>query len=187
MKINQEFQVASPPASVFAFFEDVASVAQCMPGAELTEDHGDGSYTGSVSVRLGPMTASFEGKANIATDPDTMTGSIDGKGVDRRGGSRGNVKVEYSVEAADGGTRVSVDADLTISGAAAQFGRTGLLNQISERLIQQFVECLEGKLAAQSPEEAETIEADEVKGISLAVSTVGAGLSKGIKKLFGRG
>ena len=151
MKITQEFQVAGAPANVFAFFQDVGSVAQCMPGAELTDDHGDGEYTGSVSVRLGPMTARFEGRATITSDPETMTGNIVGKGVDRRGGSRGNVKVDYSVAASDGGTAVTVDADITISGAAAQFGRTGLLNQISQRLIQQFVDCLEAQAGGGEP------------------------------------
>ena len=52
MKITQEFQVAAGPEKVFGFFQDVHSVAQCMPGAELTEDHGGGNYTGAVSVRL---------------------------------------------------------------------------------------------------------------------------------------
>lgn len=186
MKITQEFQVAGAPATVFAFFQDVASVAQCMPGAELTDDHGDGEYTGSVSVRLGPMTARFEGRATITSDAETMTGKIVGKGVDRRGGSRGNVKVDYAVTAAEAGAAVTVDADLTISGAAAQFGRTGLLNQISQRLIQQFVDCLEAKLEAENPDDAAAIEADDVKGVSLMMSTVGSSVAKGAKKLLKR-
>lgn len=186
MKITQEFQVAGAPANVFGFFQDVASVAQCMPGAELTDDHGDGSYTGSVSVRLGPMTARFEGRATITSDLETMTGNIVGKGVDRRGGSRGNVTVDYALAASDGGTTVAVDADITISGTAAQFGRTGLLNQITQRLIQQFVDCLEAKLGAEDPEDAAAIEAGEVKGVSLVASTVGSSVAKGAKKLLGR-
>jgi hypothetical protein len=81
---------------------------------------------------------------------------------------------------------VRVDADITISGTAAQFGRTGLLNQITQRLIQQFVDCLEAKLEAENPEDAAAIEADDVKGISLVASTVGSSVAKGAKKLLGR-
>ena len=186
MNITQEFQVSAAPDMVFGFFQDVHSVAQCMPGAELTEDHGDGNYTGAVSVRLGPMTARFEGKAEITSDPETMTGQIKGKGVDRRGGSRGNVAVEYNVTSSEGGAKVSVDADLTISGAAAQFGRTGLINQISQRLIQEFVECLEAKLAAETPTEAAAIEAEDVKGFSLMLSTLASKISALIKMIFRR-
>ena len=91
--------------------------------------------------------------------------------------------VDYSVSPTDGGSSVSVDADIKISGAAAQFGRTGLLNQISQRLIQDFVSCLEAKLEAEDQAAAAEIEAEDVKGISLVASTV----ASGVKKLFGRG
>ncbi len=187
MKITQEFQVASSAEGVFRFFQDVPAVAQCMPGAKLTEDLGDGTYKGVVSVRLGPMTAGFEGEAQVASDPDTMTGRITGKGVDRRGGSRGQVKVDYSIAPAGEGALVSVDANITISGAAAQFGRTGLINQISKRLIKDFVSCLEAKLQAGDDQAASDISAGEVKGISLVASTVGSELSSGVKKLFKKG
>jgi carbon-monoxide dehydrogenase small subunit len=183
MKITQEFQVASSPEAVFRFFQDVPSVVQCMPGAELTEDRGDGEYTGKISVRLGPMTAGFEGQATVTSDAGTRTGNIAGKGVDRRGGSRGQVSVDYSVSETDGGSAISVNADIKISGAAAQFGRTGLINQISQRLIQDFVKCLEAKLEAEDQAAAAEIEASDVKGVSLVASTV----ASGIKKLFKRG
>ena len=182
MKITQEFQVASNAETVFRFFQDVSSVAQCMPGAKLTEDLGDGIYTGAVSVRLGPMTAGFEGEATITTDAAAKTGRITGKGVDRRGGSRGQVKVDYSISQAEEGCVVAVDADITISGTAAQFGRTGLLNQISKRLIQDFVSCLEAKLEAEDQATADEIEAPDVKGISLLVSTVGSGVKKRLRR-----
>ena len=181
MKITQEFRIDKDAETVFAFFQDVPSVAQCMPGAQLTGDGGDGTYQGKVSVRLGPMTAGFEGQATVTGDPDTMTGHINGKGVDRRGGSRGNVKVDYRVSPTDDGSVVTVDANLTISGAAAQFGRTGLLNQISRRLIGEFVACLEAKLEAEDPDAADEIEASDVKGISLLASTVGSGIKKRLR------
>ena len=69
MKIEHEFTVESPPDKVWEFFQDVPSVADCLPGAELTEDKGGNVYAGSVSVKLGPMTAAFEGEATISPDP----------------------------------------------------------------------------------------------------------------------
>ena len=186
MKITQEFQVGQSPETVFEFFQDVPSVAQCLPGASLTEDRGGGVYTGVVSVKLGPMTAGFEGEASVTSDAEALTGRIAGKGIDKRGGSRGQVKVDYAITPAEGGSQVVVDADITISGAAAQFGRTGLINQMSQRLIMDFVACLEAKLEASDLEAAAGIEAADVKGVSLLASTVGSNLSSGVKKLFGR-
>lgn len=184
MKIQHEFTVERPIADVWEFFQDVPAVADCLPGAELTEDKGDNVYAGTVTVKLGPMTASFEGEATIAPDPATHSATITGKGVDRRGGSRGQVTVEYFLAEADGGaTGVRIDADVMLSGPAAQFGRTGLVNEISKRLIGEFVQCLEGKLAATTAAEAQAVKADQqVKGLSLFF----ASLWSWIKKLFGR-
>src|SRR3990170_3414537 len=107
MKISNEFEVARPVDTVWEFFQDVPSVAQCLPGAELTDDKGDGVYAGSVSVKLGPMSAMFEGEATVTPDPAAKSARISGKGVDRRGGSRGQVKVDYRLDAVDSGTRVT--------------------------------------------------------------------------------
>ena len=181
MKISQEFVVASPPSDVWSFFQDVPSVAQCLPGAELANVNEDGSYDGTLSVKLGPMTAAFEGTANITPDEPNHTATIEGKGVDKKGGSRGQVKVVYAIADDAGGSKVTVDADVTLSGPAAQFGRTGLINEMSKRLINDFVGCLEGKLAASSEQEAETISAGEVKGVSLFFASLWAWL----KGLFG--
>jgi carbon monoxide dehydrogenase subunit G len=143
MKIEHEFTVSRPVATVWAFFQDVPSVAECLPGAELTENRGEGTYAGKVAVKLGPMAANFEGEATIVPDEAAKTGTIDCKGADRRGGSRGQVKVHYGLTEVEGGTKVEIDADVTLSGAAAQFGRTGLISEMSNRLIGDFVNCVE--------------------------------------------
>lgn len=181
MKITQSFVVARPPDVVWRFFQDVPAVAQCLPGAALEDQGDDGSYTGSLAVKLGPMTAAFEGKCTIDPDPESRTATIEGRGVDKRGGSRGQVKVDYRVTEADYGTEVVVDADITLSGPAAQFGRTGLINEMSKRLIGEFVDCLEAKLGAGNEEEADAIESGNVNGISLFFASLLAWL----KRLFG--
>lgn len=167
MKISQQFEVAADPDTVWEFFQDVPSVAQCLPGAELKDVEPDGSYNGQLSVKLGPMTAAFEGMATVKPDPATKSATIEGKGVDKRGGSRGQVKLNYAIVATGTGSTVDIDADITLSGPAAQFGRTGLINEISKRLIDDFVDCLEAKLGAGSEEAAGEIRSEEVRGISL--------------------
>ncbi len=180
MKIQHDFTVERPMEDVWEFFQDVAAVADCLPGAELREDKGDNVYTGVVSVKLGPMTAVFEGEATITPDLDARSASISGKGVDKRGGSRGQVGVTYVLTGGEpGGTRVDIDADVMLSGPAAQFGRTGLVNEISKRLIGEFVECLEGKLAATTKEEAAEVRADsDVNGLALFFSSLWSWLKR---------
>ena len=182
MKINNSFEVSQPLPVVWGFFQDVPTVAECLPGAEVTEDKGDGVYAGRVSAKLGPLSASFEGEATVTADPSTHSASIKGKGVDKRGGSRGRMSVVYRLAEADGKTAVDIEADVTLAGAAAQFGRSGLIREISSRLIGEFAECLEGKLSAVTAEEAALVQAGEVKGLQLFLQTLGAR----IRGLFSR-
>jgi uncharacterized protein len=184
MKIQHQFTVDRPIDTVWDFFQDVPAVADCLPGAELIDSKGDGVHSGKVSVKLGPMTATFEGEATITPDAEARRATISGKGVDKRGGSRGQVNVEYVLTPSlEAGTQVDIDADVVLSGPAAQFGRTGLVNEISKRLIAEFVACLEAKLAATSVEEAAAVRADsDVNGIALFFS----GLWAWLKKLVGR-
>jgi carbon monoxide dehydrogenase subunit G len=183
MKIEHEFTVARPPDQVWEFFQDIPSVAQCLPGADLLGQSDDGSYDGKLAVKLGPMSSSFEGKATVTPDPEAMSAVIEGRGVDKAGGSRGQVKVTYQIRPEDGGSKVGIDADVTLSGPVAQFGRTGLVNEMSKRLIGEFVQCLEGKLAAETQADASKVEAGDVRGISLFF----ASLWSWIKGLFGQG
>ena len=148
MEIKQSFTVARPLAQVWALFQDVPVVAGCMPGAELLADKGGGAYQGRVSMKLGPFSASFEGEAQVTPDPATHSGHVEGKGTDKRGGSRSKLVLDYRLAEVQGGTKVDVDADVQLVGPIAQFGRTGIVNETAKVLIRQFVQNVEAKLAA---------------------------------------
>ena len=186
MKFAQEFEVGKPRSAVWNLFRDVPAVAQCMPGAELTGERGDDVYAGRLSVKLGPLNPTFEGEASITVEEETHTLQVSGSGVDRQGGSRG--RADVSVELVDRGqaTVVSVDADITLSGAAARFGRTGLMEEMASRLIAEFVGCLESKLAAATAGEAATVEAREVRGFSLLVASILAWIRRAARRLVRR-
>ncbi len=186
MKIADAFDVEREIDSVWSLFNDVPELAACLPGAEITEDHGDGRFSGRVEAKLGPITAAFEGEATVEPHLSDHSGTVSGKGVDRRGGSRAQLKVVYSLESIESGTRVNVDADVVLSGAAAQFGRIGLLKEMTSRIIGEFVHCVEAKLAAPTPEAAAAVHAPDVKGLSLFLSSLVAPLTRLFRKLFGR-
>jgi carbon monoxide dehydrogenase subunit G len=171
MRIRNTFTVGQPLAAVWAQFLDVPAVARCLPGAELTEDRGDGRYAGKMAVKLGPITAGFECEATVTTDAATWTGIIDGAGIDRRGGSRGRARVAYALAANGAGTDVTIDSDITLSGPAAQFGRTGLIEEVSRRLVAEFARCLEAQSAAATPEDAASVHAADVQGVPLLLSS----------------
>lgn len=184
MQITETFIVDRPIADVWGLFTDVPEVARCLPGAVLTDSHGDGNYTGTLVVKLGPISSSFTGEATVVASDEDFRLEVVGKGVDRIGGSQGRVTVEVSLLAQDSaGTEIVIDAEVMLAGPIAQFGRTGLVAEVSKRLINDFTECLHAKLSAASVEESSKIQAGEVKGLSLLL----AGLWTWIKNLFRRG
>ena len=154
MKISQDFTIGRPRARVWAFFSDVPAVASCLPGAEITADKGDGTYAGKVTAKLGPFGASFEGEAIVRPDAASWRGHVEGRGTDRKGGSRSRMVMDYRLEEVAAGTRVTVDADITLSGPIAQFGRTGIIREASNILVRDFVANLETRLAAEAEVDA---------------------------------
>ena len=161
MRINNEFTVHAPIDRAWALLTDVEAIAPCMPGAQLTgirlgeaETVGE-TYEGKVKVKLGPVVAEYKGTAVfIEKDDEKFRGIIDAKGRDSRGAGNASALITVQLRSAGEGTTVGIDTELKISGKIAQFG-AGMIQEVSEKLLGQFVGCLEGKLAA--PAEAEPV------------------------------
>ena len=187
MEITEQFVVTQPIETVWTLFQNVPELARCLPGAELTKDNEDGTYEGSVSVKLGPISASFVGKATVEFDHDANNITIQGRGVDRSGGSQGRVDVGVDlVETDEAHTSVTITAAVQLAGPIAQFGRTGLVNEVSKRLIDEFSDCVHAKLDAATPEEAEVISAPDVHGLTLFISSTWGAVTNWLKNLFDR-
>ena len=160
MKISQEFTVARPLPVVWAFFKDAPEVATCLPGAEYTGSPSEGMHTGRVKSRIGPFQSNFEGEAHVIYDDVTKTVHVEGKGVDKKGASRSRMSMDCRLSENGTDTKVCVDADIQLSGAIAQFGRTGLLTEVANVLVADFVRNAEAKLAAPASADASNVSAD---------------------------
>lgn len=149
MKIANEFTVSAPIGQAWEVLNDLEQVMPLMPGAQLTGRDGE-DVLGKVKVKVGPVTSEFSGKVHfVEQDRDAHRAVIDGKGKEARG--TGNAAATVTAQLHDAGdhTRVTVDTDLKVVGKLAQFG-SGMLQQVSEKLLGQFVESLEAKLATES-------------------------------------
>ena len=150
MELKNEFRVSVPVEQAWATLTDVEYIAPCMPGAQLTEIDGE-EFKGQVKVKVGPITAQYKGSAKfIEKDQSQHRLVLDASGRDTRGA--GNAAAEVTVEmTADGDeTEIIITTELKVTGKVAQFGR-GIMADVSEKLIGQFVESLEQKLLSASP------------------------------------
>ncbi|MGK5682099.1 SRPBCC family protein [Actinoplanes sp. URMC 104] len=147
MKITNEFTVHTPIDRAWQVLTDLEGIAPCLPGAALTGVDGD-VYRGKVKVKVGPVISDFTGTARfVEKDASAHRAVIDAKGRDARAGGNATALVTAVLEPAGDSTLVAVDTDLKISGKLAQFG-SGMIKEISSKLLAQFVTNLEAKLAA---------------------------------------
>ncbi|WP_419862626.1 SRPBCC family protein [Candidatus Poriferisodalis sp.] len=146
MELKSEFRVGIPVEQAWSTLTDVEFIAPCMPGAQLTEVDGD-EFKGGVKIKVGPITAQYKGSAKfVELDEANRRIVLEASGRDSRGA--GNAAAEVTAEMTpDGdGTMVSIATDLKVTGKVAQFGR-GVMADVTEKLIGQFVDSLEQKLS----------------------------------------
>lgn len=147
MELDHEFSVPADIATTWAHFEDIASVAECFPGAAVTSVEGS-TFEGTCKVKLGPIALVYGGSGTFASkDEAAHAFVVEAKGKDKRGNGTAGATVSLSMaSSASGGTDVTVHTDLAITGKPAQFGR-GVMQDVSDKLLGQFVACLEQRLS----------------------------------------
>ena len=149
MKLEQSFDVRAPVERVWETLVDVERVAPCLPGAEITEAGDDGTYRGTFSVRLGPTTAAYRGELSMEEmDEDARRVVMRASGQDKRGQGSAKASIVSTMHEEGEVTRVDVETDFTITGRLARFGRGGMIQDISNRLLRDFADCLQQKIEA---------------------------------------
>ena len=149
MELTHDFVVPAPIDQVWETFMDLERVGGCFPGATVTEATGE-SFAGTVKVKLGPIALQYAGTGSfIERDDAAHRAVIEAKGKDKRGNGTAGATVTMQLAPAEGGahTRVDVATELAITGKPAQFGR-GVMQDVSDKLLKQFVGCIEGRFAA---------------------------------------
>ena len=172
MKLEQSFEIAAPLDVVWAALVDVEFVAPCLPGAEISGRDDDGSYRGTFTVKLGPTTAAYNGVVRLEhVDEAAHTATLQARGTDKRGQGGATATIVNRVIATEGGARVDATTDLTITGRLARFGRAGMIEDISNRMLRDFANCLQDKLAQPAEATEPAVQpAAPVRGVSLFFS-----------------
>ncbi len=153
MELAHRFTVPTPVEETWEHFNDIASMAECFPGATVTSAEGD-TFQGSCKVKLGPIALVYNGSGTfVEKDEAAHRFVVDAKGKDKRGNGTAGATVKVAMNDASGSTDVEVLTDLAITGKPAQFGR-GVMQDVSDKLLGQFVSCLETRLAGGGAEPA---------------------------------
>jgi uncharacterized protein len=155
VKLEQSFEVKAPLERVWRELIAIERVAPCLPGAEITEASDDGVYRGNFSVRLGPTTAAYRGELHMEeADEATHVARMRASGQDKRGQGGAKATIVSKLSERGDATLVEVETDFTITGRLARFGRGGMIQDVSNRLLREFAECLQRTIEAAPPAEA---------------------------------
>ena len=145
MELHHEFTVPVPVDEAWPALLDIERVAPCLPGA-VVEDYDGKTVTGSVKVKVGPVTVAYRGTAVFEEQDETAHRMVLlAGGRETRGQGTARATVTATLTERDGATAVSVHTDLTVTGRPAQFGR-GVLAEVGDRLVGQFAICLAERL-----------------------------------------
>ena len=206
--VDESFDVAASPDQVWAYLIDPARVVQCLPGAELVEVVDAQTFVGRVKVKVGPVTASFRGRARFdELDAASRRVRMSGKGQEATGAGSASMTMTSEVTPLPaGGSRVRVRAEVDVVGKLMQFGR-GMMEEVSRQIFAQFASCVGAALAAAPPPPAvaagasETVATPPMPGAASApasaapteaqsidaLSMLGRVVRRRIARLFGRG
>ncbi len=179
MDLAHRFTVPTSIEETWAHFNDIATVAQCFPGATVTSVDDD-SFSGSVKVKLGPIALVYNGSGTFVEKDETAHKFVvNAQGKDKRGNGTAGAVVTLTMTSVAGeatvpATEVEVLTDLAITGKPAQFGR-GVMQDVSDKLLGQFVACLEARLSAPTDVATEELVGEIGEPDSAAATTGAAG------------
>jgi carbon monoxide dehydrogenase subunit G len=147
MEIAKNFVVKASPDEVWRFLIDPRRVAQCLPGATITEQLDERTHAGTVTMKVGPVTASFKGTMRFdRIDPATRTAEIVAAGQDVRGKGGADMRMSSRlVERSPGETEVAITSNVNIVGTLAQFGR-GIIQDVADQVFEKFVGAVRAQL-----------------------------------------
>jgi carbon monoxide dehydrogenase subunit G len=187
VKLEQSFEVAAPLERVWAALIDVEQVAPCLPGAAVTGRNDDGTYNGTFTIKIGPTTANYTGKLQMQdVDEGSHTATMKANGTDKRGQGGANAMITSTLHPEGDGTRVEVATDYHITGRLARFGRGGMIEDISKRLLGEFADRLQQALTGSgnggAPSEAPAAEESAAPADESAAEAAGGSAAEAVEE-----
>ena len=184
IKLNQDRDM------IWKCMIDPSFMVKSVPGAELTEQLDERNFKGKISIKIGPVTAKFNGEAEFTKlEESDYELTMEGKGIDTSGKGGANMTMNIKLSTLEeGGTEMQSSMSLSITGRLAQFGARMIVavnNKMFDQWAKSFTELLNEQTPSKDSEEKSNNQQDNgnvaeptpVKALPLAWAA--------IKGLFG--
>jgi hypothetical protein len=153
MNMTGERFIAAPRMAVWAGLNDPEVLKDCIPGCESLEKISDTQMKAVAGIKLGPVSAKFQGQVTLS-DLDPPNGyRISGEG---KGGPAGFAKGGAEVRLIDqnAGTLLTYTVDAQVGGKIAQVGARlidATAKTMAEQFFKKFAALVEKPEAASAP------------------------------------
>ncbi|TXI03640.1 MAG: carbon monoxide dehydrogenase [Rhizobium sp.] len=136
MDMTGEERIAAPRDAVWAALNDPEILKQCIPGCQSLEKISPTELTATVKLKIGPVSASFNGEVKLSNINAPESYTISGEG---KGGIAGFAKGGADVVLKEDGdeTILQYEAKAQVGGKIAQLG-SRLVDSSAKKLAQQF-------------------------------------------------
>ena len=172
--LNRDLVLPMPAEAAWRLLRSVETVVGCVPGATLTQVDGD-EVAGGLSVAIGPMRATFRGRARVAYDEAALSGSLIGVAEDGATRSAAQGAMTFRVTSHPDGCTVHADIRYRLTGPFAQVGRPAIVADVVDGMLARFNANL---LAAAS---GTAIDTAPVGGLQLAIVLLGKAIRRALR------
>jgi carbon monoxide dehydrogenase subunit G len=126
-----------------------SDVVSCIPGAELGAAHDDGSFDGVLVARFAAIRVKFAARISLELEEPEHEGRLSARGRDGQGATRfsGNATFGVVEDREAGGSRVTVDGEVNLTGKLASLIESGagvvisrMTKEFSAQLVQRCTE-----------------------------------------------
>jgi len=148
VQLEKTFPMPAGAEATWGFLQDVEAVAQCMPGATITERIDERHFKGTVTMRIGPASMSFRGDVEVTQiDSGARTLRLLGKGTDTTGTSGASMDLTARIEDAGDSSNLVGTSQVSMSGKAAAFGAR-VVSSVADQILKQFAANFAARVAA---------------------------------------
>jgi carbon monoxide dehydrogenase subunit G len=151
VEVTERHDFAHSAEELWAYLRQIRVIAECLPGAEITECHSDGSYSGRINFKFGPKLITFTGSATFEPDDDRRTGLLEARGSDNSGRSRANAIARFQVFSGPQPSAASVEVAVKMAfvGPLSSFADSGGV-YVGRQLLADFAATLDQRLTQDS-------------------------------------
>jgi len=148
VELTQSIEVAHSRDETWRFLSDLDAVTRCIPGARLTAMPQDGRAQGEMQVKLGPIVSAFAGQLEVERDDAAFRGAVRGAGSDLKSASNARGIIVYAVKPlSERASQVDITVKFLLTGALAQFSRSGLVKDVADHITRMFARNLEARMS----------------------------------------